>query len=407
MIGAQVYFGRRAPCGQNRTMNDSPCKTPGKTPAQASRQKPSGPSGRPRPARAPAPDDGDGASAQEKIRRFAAGIGLAEMRVTQPHLSASVRSNLRRFVSEKAYLDMHWMADKLERRLFPLSLLPGTRSVLVFGLSYAPSAPPLRFLHRPSRGLISVYAQGKDYHRLMLKRLRQVGVFIQSNWPASELRLFVDTAPVAEKPLAQQAGLGWQGKHTNLVSRTHGSWLFLGSLFTTLALPPDPPQGQLCGSCRLCLTACPTAALATPYRLNVAECLAYYTIEHKGAIPMHLRRAMSNRVFGCDDCLAVCPWNKFAQATRETDFKTRFSSYHLRDFLSLDEASFRDVFRQTPVRRLGHRLFLRNCLIAAGNSRDRTLLARLRVFARDPDPLLAEHATWAVRELEEEASSDA
>jgi epoxyqueuosine reductase len=270
--------------------------------------------------------------------------------------------------------------------------------------SYTPEHDPLEILAHNDLGAISVYAQGRDYHDLVKRRLKRVGRWLldQPEGKGSEIKVFVDTAPVMEKPLAGQAGLGWQGKHTNLVSRDHGSWLFLGSIYTTLDLEPDAASADTCGSCTACQTACPTDAFPAPYRLDARRCISYLTIEHKGPIPHEFRRAMGNRIYGCDDCLAVCPWNKFAEAASANKAfaaRAELAMPRLADLLALDDAAFRRVFSGSPIKRIGRDRMVRNAAIAAGNSKDQTLAAPLGMLVHDADETVREAASWALAEL--------
>ena len=274
------------------------------------------------------------------------------------------------------------------------------RSVVALGMSYAPAADPLAHAADGGVGRISVYARGDDYHEVVKKRLKALARWLVAE-AGCELKVFVDTAPVMEKPLAQNAGLGWQGKHTNLVSRAHGSWLFLGEIYTTLALPPDPPHADRCGSCARCMAACPTAAFPAPYRLDATRCISYLTIEHRGPIPHALRPLMGNRIYGCDDCLAACPWNRFARAAAEPKLRARddLTAPGLADLAALDDAGFRARFAGSPVKRIGRDRFVRNVLVAIGNSADPALLPSARRLLADPDPVVAEAAAWAVARL--------
>jgi epoxyqueuosine reductase len=267
-------------------------------------------------------------------------------------------------------------------------------------MSYAPDADPIAVLETPDRGAISVYAKGKDYHDILKSRLKQIAGKLVS-LTGADVKVFVDTAPLMEKPLAALAGIGWQGKHTNLVSRSHGSWLFLGALLTTAELAPDSPEIDHCGSCRRCLDVCPTAAFPGPYQLDARRCIAYLTIEHKGQIAREFRKAIGNRIFGCDDCLAVCPWNKFAEASREARFAARVETDNppLADLLALDDESFRARFSGTPVKRTGRDRFVRNVLIAVGNSGDAALVPGLRALLDDASPLVRGMAVWALAQL--------
>ena len=282
---------------------------------------------------------------------------------------------------------MDWLADRPERRADPRGLWPDVRSVIMLGVNYGPDQNPLKILEARSRGAISVYAQGDDYHDLIKKRLKALARWLVAA-EACEVKVFVDTAAVMEKPLAQAAGLGWQGKHTNLVSREFGSWLFLGAIFTTLDLPHDDADTDHCGSCRACLDICPTSAFPAPYQLDARRCISYLTIEHKGPIPREFRKAIGNRIYGCDDCLAVCPWNKFAQAGRETKLAARdeLRAPPLAELARLDDAAFRAMFTKSPVKRIGRDRFVRNVLIAIGNSGDAELARRGRAPARRCKP---------------------
>lgn len=287
-----------------------------------------------------------------------------------------------------------------DRRADPRALWPEVKRVAVFGLNYGPDENPLALLARKERGAISVYARGDDYHDLVKGKLKRIAQWLVAE-TRSELKVFVDTAPVMEKPLAEAAGLGWQGKHTNLVSRAHGSWLFLGVLFTNLELPVDVAEADHCGSCRACLDICPTNAFPAPYRLDARRCVSYLTIEHKGPIPRELRPPIGNRIYGCDDCLAVCPWNKFARAGREAKLAAREEnrSPELRELVRLDDAGFRIRFAKSPIKRTGRNRFLRNVLIAIGNSGDRSLASEAERLLDDPSPLVRGAAVWALSRL--------
>jgi epoxyqueuosine reductase len=278
---------------------------------------------------------------------------------------------------------------------------PDVRSIVLLGVNYGPRGDPLAILKQRTRGAISVYAQGDDYHEVIKPRLKQLGRWLIEN-AGGDVKVFVDTAAVMEKPLAQAAGLGWQGKHTNLVSRAHGSWLFLGAVFTTLELPPDAAEHDHCGTCQACLEICPTAAFPAPYRLDARRCISYLSIEHKGPIPRDLRPLMGNRIYGCDDCLAVCPWNKFAQAGREAKLAARdtLRAPLLAELVRLDDAGFRALFAKTAVKRIGRARFLRNVLIAIGNSADATLAGEAERLLADPVPLIRGAAVWALGRLD-------
>lgn len=310
------------------------------------------------------------------------------------------KARLERFIADGAHGDMAWMAETAERRGAPKALWPDVRSVIMLGLNYGPDEDPLAVLKQRSHAAISVYAKGDDYHDLIKKRLKEIARWLVAN-AGGDVKVFVDTAAVMEKPLAASAGLGWQGKHTNLVSRQYGSWLFLGAIFTTLDLPADQPIEDSCGSCRACLDVCPTAAFPEPYRLDARRCISYLTIEHKGPIPRELRPLMGNRIYGCDDCLAVCPWNKFAQAGRETKLAAReaLRAPSLAELSRLDDAQFRALFTKSPIKRIGRDRFIRNVLIAIGNSGDAGLAAEAERLLDDASPLVRGAAVWALRQL--------
>jgi len=293
------------------------------------------------------------------------------------------------------------MASNADRRADPKVLWPEVRTIVMLGINYGPGDDPLAILQERSRGAISVYAQGDDYHEVIKPRLKHLGRWLIDE-VGGNVKVFVDTAPVMEKPLAQAAGLGWQGKHTNLVSREHGSWLFLGALFTTLDLPPDAPEDDHCGSCHACLDICPTAAFPAPYRLDARRCISYLTIEHKGPIPRALRPLLGNRIYGCDDCLAVCPWNKFAQAGREAKLAARAAlrAPQLAELAKLDDAAFRALFTKSSVKRIGRARFVRNALIAIGNSGDAALTSAAERLLDDSSPLVRGAAIWALGRLD-------
>jgi epoxyqueuosine reductase len=297
---------------------------------------------------------------------------------------------------------MDWLAHTPERRVDPRTLWPEVKSIVMLGLNYGPEPghDPLAILQRRERGAISVYAQGDDYHDVVKQRLKAVARWLTAS-AGGDVKVFVDTAAVMEKPLAAAAGLGWQGKHTNLVSRDHGSWLFLGAIFTTLDLPPDAAEIDRCGTCQACLDICPTRAFPAPYRLDARRCISYLTIEHKGPIARELRPLMGNRIYGCDDCLAVCPWNKFAQAGREAKLFARetLRAPKLSELARLDDAAFRALFAKSPVKRTGRDRFVRNVLIAIGNSDDIALAAEAGRLLHDASPLVRGAAVWALGRL--------
>lgn len=337
---------------------------------------------------------------KERLFSQAAALGFDAVRVTTPGAMQPAGERLAAFLEAGRHGDMAWMEANAERRSSPTELWPDVRTIVMLGMSYAPDEDPMRALDESDRGVISVYARGKDYHDILKGKLKQLAGFLASS-AGADVKVFVDTAPVMEKPLAAAAGMGWQGKNTMLVSRRHGTWLFLGAIFTTAELPPDAPEADHCGSCRRCLDACPTAAFPAPYQLDARRCLAYLSIEHKGHIPAEFRRPMGNRVFGCDDCLAVCPWNKFAQAAREARFAARAETDNppLAELLQLDDATFRIRFAGTPIKRTGRDRFVRNVLIAAGNSGDTGLLPHIEPLLGDASPLVRAMAIWAMREL--------
>ena len=340
---------------------------------------------------------------KELIGREAAAAGFDAMRVTSPdRLGTDAGERLVHFLGEGRHGDMGWLEAHAARRAHPTALWPQVRSVIMLGLSYAPDSDPLEALADKQRGAISCYAQGRDYHDIVKSGLKRVASALQQATGA-DVKVFVDTAPLMEKPLAEVAGLGWQGKHTNLVSRRHGSWLFLGAVLTTAEIEPDAPETDHCGSCQRCVDICPTAAFPAPYQLDARRCIAYLTIEHKGHIAEEFRRLIGNRVFGCDDCLAVCPWNKFAEVSREARFKARETTDNppLSDLLALDDATFRARFAGTPVKRTGRDRFIRNVLIAAGNSNDPALVPHIEALLADPSPLVRAMAVWALGKLDD------
>jgi epoxyqueuosine reductase len=320
--------------------------------------------------------------------------------VTGPDGIADAAKHFRSFLDAGAHGDMDWLAAHPERRTDPRALWAGVRSVIMLGVNYGPDENPLAILEQRTRGAISVYARGDDYHDLIKKRLKALARWLVTT-AGGEVKVFVDTAAVMEKPLAQAAGLGWQGKHTNLVSRQFGSWLFLGAIFTTLDLPRDEVDDDHCGSCQACLDICPTSAFPAPYKLDATRCISYLTIENKGPIPREFRKAIGNRIYGCDDCLAVCPWNKFAQAGRETKLAARdeLRAPSLVELARLDDAAFRARFTKSPVKRIGRDRFIRNVLIAIGNSNDAALASDAKRLLDDESPLVRGAAAWALSQL--------
>ncbi|WP_316858442.1 tRNA epoxyqueuosine(34) reductase QueG [uncultured Cohaesibacter sp.] len=346
---------------------------------------------------------------QPKLRAFlekeARALGFADLRICRAEDAKDREALLLDFVGKNYHGSMSWMEDTLVRRAHPTNLWDDVRSVIMLGFNYGPEEDPRLLLTEPEKANISVYARHRDYHDLIKGRLKQLSAKLLSRLrdsvPNGEIKVFVDTAPVMEKPLAALSGLGWQGKHTNLVSRDYGSWLFLGAIFTNLDLAPDAPEIDRCGSCRACLDVCPTGAFPAPYQIDASRCISYLTIEHKGPIPHALRPAMGNRIYGCDDCLAACPWNKFAQSASEAKLRARedLKAPNLEAFLVLDDAAFRQHFSGSPIKRIGRNRFMRNVLIAAGNSGQAHLADRIMAHLDDDDPLLRGASIWALGRL--------
>ena len=336
----------------------------------------------------------------EALREQALALGFDCVGVADPAAIADAAKYFHSFLESGAHGDMDWLAASPERRADPRVLWPDVRSVIMLGVNYGPEHYPLAILQERSKGAISVYAQGDDYHDLIKKHLKTLARWLVAAAP-SEVKVFVDTAAVMEKPLAQAAGVGWQGKHTNLVSREFGSWLFLGAIFTTSDLPRDDTEADHCGSCRACLDICPTAAFPAPYKLDARRCISYLTIENKGPIPHEFRKAIGNRIYGCDDCLAVCPWNKFAQAGREAKLAARdeLRAASLTDLVRLDDTAFRALFTKSPVKRIGRDRFIRNVLIAIGNCDDSALAVEAERLLDDASPLVRGAAVWALSQL--------
>lgn len=338
-----------------------------------------------------------------RLETLARAQGFAAFGIAAADAAPRTRERLRAWLDAGHHGDMLWMESRADERGSPAGLWTDVRSVIMLGMSYAPAADPLALAAEPARGRISVYAQGADYHDVVKRALKAVARDLVALVPGTGVKVFVDTAPVMEKPLAEAAGLGWQGKHTNLVSRDHGSWLFLGAIYTTLDLPPSLAGRDRCGSCTACQSACPTDAFPAPYQLDARRCISYLTIEHKGPIPEDLRRGIGNRVYGCDDCLAACPWNKFADtAHRHRAFLPRaeLAAPALADLLALDDAGFRSVFAGSPIKRIGRGRMVRNAAIAAGNSGDAGFLPALTMLTEDDDPIVADAAKWAKSVLE-------
>lgn len=337
---------------------------------------------------------------REQIRSEALALGFDVCRFTRAELPETIGQLIRQAIDDGHHGSMAWMETRIDQRSQPRKLWSDAQTAITLGVNYGPDQNPMERLEMRDRGNISVYAQNEDYHDIIKKRLKQLGRWIGDTFQ-TELKVFVDTAPVAEKPLSAQAGIGWQGKHTNLVSKDFGSWLFLGVIYTAVIMPKDEPETDHCGSCRACLDICPTDAFPAPYRLDARKCISYLTIEHKGPIDRHYRTPMGNRIYGCDDCLAVCPWNKFAQNAREAKLIARddLRTPSLAMLSTLDDTSFRELFRKSPVKRIGRDRFIRNVMIAIGNSGDSTLLRSVEPRLQDPSPLVRGMAVWAWHQL--------
>ena len=341
------------------------------------------------------------ASLKHRIFDKAQELGFSAWGIARADAVPEAGERLREWIASGNHGDMGWMEERAEQRASPQGLWPEARSVIALAMSYAPPHDPLALEDARDRGRISVYAQGTDYHKVVKKALKAMGRWLASE-AGCELKVFVDTAPVMEKPLSAAAGIGWQGKHTNLLSREHGSWLFLGVIYTTLDLEPDEPATFHCGSCTRCIDACPTAAITGPGRLDARRCISYLTIEHAGPIPHEFRAAIGNRIYGCDDCLAVCPWNRFASAAQSNKAfvpRPELVVPSLADLLSLDDAGFRELFSGSPIKRIGVNRMIRNCLIAAGNSGDVSLRPAVQQHLASEDPVVADAARWAIERL--------
>ena len=324
--------------------------------------------------------------------------GFSALGICAPDAAPELPGRLAAFLEQGHHGDMGWMAERTQWRAAPQNLWPEARSVIMLAELYTPEHDPLEIIRHKDRGAVSVYAQGKDYHDLVKKRLKRLGGWLVG-LTGAEIKVFVDTAPVMEKPLAQAAGLGWQGKHTNLLSRDLGSWFFLGAIFTTLDLPKDAPEASHCGSCRACLDACPTRAFPAPYQLDARRCISYLTIEHKGPVDPELRPLLGNRIYGCDDCLAACPWNKFAQAATELRYHGPHGGPALAELAQLDDAAFRARFVGSPIKRIGRDRMVRNVLYAIGNSGLADLRPLAEALRNDTDPTVAEAAAWACQRI--------
>ena len=346
-------------------------------------------------------------SLKKDLKVEAERLGFAACGIASATEDRLVASRLEEWLGGGLHGEMEWLADRAHHRRSPQALWPEARSVVALGMSYAPATDPLALAGHADRARISVYAQGADYHDVVKKALKALARWLvaeaaKRGLGERQVKVFVDTAPVPEKPLAMAAGLGWQGKHTNLVSKTYGSWLFLGVIYSDLEFAPDEPATSTCGSCNACHVACPTEAFTDAYRIDARRCISYLTIEHKGPIPDEFRKAIGNRIYGCDDCLAVCPWNKFAseaQAIRAFLPRAELAAPKLAELLALDDAGFRRLFSGSPIKRIGRNRFVRNCLIAAGNSRDAALAPLIEPLGHDPDPVVAEAAEWALAQL--------
>jgi len=338
---------------------------------------------------------------KDRLTAFAFEAGFAKVGICRPDAVPEMAGKLAEFVDAGMHGQMAWMAERMAWRGDPTALWPEARSVIMLAEVYTPDHDPLAVLDQPDRAAISVYAQGRDYHDVVKKRLKVVGRWLIDQVPDAKIKVFVDTAPVMEKPLAQAAGLGWQGKHTNLLGRDLGSWFFLGAIFTTVELAPDQAEVSHCGSCTACLDICPTAAFPAPYRLDARRCISYLTIEHKGPVDPELRALMGNRIYGCDDCLAVCPWNKFAAEGRDARLAARddLLAPSLVELAGLDDAGFRARFSGSPIKRVGRDRFIRNVAYAMGNSGDKAMIPALSPLTTDPDPAVADAAIWAIGRL--------
>ncbi len=336
----------------------------------------------------------------EAIRAKALALGFDAIGFANAELGPDIRLRLKEFLAAGHHGSMGWLNARVDERSHPQSLWPEARSVISLGVTYAPGCDPLANLDQPAIGNISVYARNRDYHDVVKGMLKHLAQFVVARGGAG-VKVFVDTAPVMEKPLAASAGLGWQGKHTNLVSRQHGSWLFLGEIYTTATLPADAASGDHCGTCRRCLQACPTDAFPEPYRLDATRCISYLTIEHPGPIPHALRPAIGNRIYGCDDCLAACPWNRFAAASQHMKLVARsdLAAPPLQELAELDDIGFRKKFAGSPIKRIGRDRFVRNVAVAVGNSGLPALVPAAQGLANDADPVVAEAGRWAVARL--------
>ncbi len=337
---------------------------------------------------------------KQEILERAHKLGFDDVRITDADFGPLPGERLGTYIKEGRHASMSWMPETQERRAHPQNLWPEVRSVIMLAMNYGPDSNPLELLEKRSQAAISVYAQNRDYHDIIKGRLKEVASIVASKTKC-DVKVFVDTAPVMEKPLAAAAGLGWQGKHTNVVSRRLGSWFFLGAIFTSAELLRDEAEPDHCGNCRKCLDICPTKAFPAPYQLDANRCISYLTIEHHGPIDPSLRKAMGNRIYGCDDCLAICPWNKFAKQANEAKLIARdeLKAPRLAELLKLDDTQFRQLFSGSPIKRIGRNKFIRNVLIAAGNSEDQNLLPHVQSLLTDADETIVDAAQWALAEL--------
>jgi len=341
------------------------------------------------------------AELKARLARKARAEGLAKMGVCHPDAIPEAPARLAAFVGAGRHGQMRWMEERMGWRGNPAALWPEARAVVMLAEPYTQDHDPLAVLDRPDRAAISVYAQNRDYHDVLKKRLKRIGRWLLDEAPGHEIKVFVDTAPVMEKPLAQAAGLGWQGKHTNLLGRDLGNWFFLGVIFTTVDLPPDAPEHEHCGTCTACLDICPTGAFPAPFQLDARRCISYLTIEHKGPVDENLRPLLGNRIYGCDDCLGVCPWNKFAVAAQEAKYRARedLIAPPLAELAALDDPCFRETFSGSPIKRIGRDRFIRNVCYAIGNSGEPSLVGAVSDLTGDADPTVADAARWAVARL--------
>lgn len=336
---------------------------------------------------------------KERLQARALEEGFSKMGICAPDAIPQAAGRLQAFLEAGYHGQMEWMADRAHWRGNPAALWPEAKSIITLAEVYTPEYDPLRILSEPEKAGISAYAQNKDYHDLVKRRLKRLGRWLIDQAKGEEIKVFVDTAPVMEKPLAQAAGLGWQGKHTNLVGRDLGSWFFIGSIFTTIDLPKDAAEKDHCGKCRACLDICPTSAFPAPFQLDARRCISYLTIEYKGAVDLDLRERMGNRIYGCDDCLSVCPWNKFAQEAKDMGYQPKVGAPELAELAALDDTAFRARFAGSPIKRIGRDRFVRNVLYAIGNSGSKALLPVAQGLSDDPDPVVAEAAAWAAKKL--------